>query len=169
VINPTQTLSSTGGTVQYTFSASPSSGSYNSPITFSISGLPAGVTAAFVPPTITPGSSQASTTLTVTVAPLSAFLAPSDRVLPHPWGYKTSLIPVSLGGVLCLFARRRRNVSLTRTAHLLLSFAAIFILGGLLGCGHHSTSVIQPGTYTFSVTGTGAAGQHTVNITLVAQ
>lgn len=164
---PTQTLSSSGGTVQYTIAAAANSGSYSSPITFSISALPSGATASFAPPTVTPGTGQAATTLTITATHLNAFLAPSDRVPGRRRNTDPALLPVALVGVLCWFARRRKLPEMLRITRLFLLVAAILAFGSLTGCGNSPSTVVRPGTYTLTVTGTSSGGQHSTSITLV--
>src|SRR6185312_13073007 len=113
-----QTIRGSGGMAQYTFSASGTNGTYSSPITFSVTGLPSGVTAAFAPPSITPGNATASTTLTLTIAPLSGDLLIPDR-LPRSGGTSTPLFSVSVAGVLLCFLRSKRNRLASRYLNLL--------------------------------------------------
>lgn len=170
VSGSTQTLSSSGGSVQYTISASGSNGAYSSPITFVVTGAPAGTTAVFAPPSITPGSGAATTTLTITVSQSASMAFPMGPLRPGN-GFDTSLLPVSLAGVLCCFIGRRRMRLLTSRSRLLVTAIVFLGLGILAGCGggFRPTGVIQPGTYTLTVTGTGSAGQHSTNLTLVVQ
>ena len=163
---PSQTLSSTGGSVQYTIAAAGSNGTYSSPITFSVTGLPAGATAAFVPSTITPGSASASTTLIITVSPLAGASQP-----PSLFSSGTALIPAALAGLLLCCFKPRRLPALTARLRLFLLAASVFGLGALTGCGggFRQPSAIQPGTFTLTVTGTSSTGQHSTSITLVVK
>jgi hypothetical protein len=55
-----------GNSLQCTLTVTPSGGAFNGVISFSASGLPPGATATFAPPTLTPGSSPASSTVAIT-------------------------------------------------------------------------------------------------------
>jgi hypothetical protein len=68
---PTQTAAP-GAIAQYTIDVAPLVGSFNSAITFSATGLPAGASVSFKPPTVTPGSVSAATVMSVQTATLTA-------------------------------------------------------------------------------------------------
>ena len=61
-----------GSQVMLTVTATPVGGAFSSPIQFSVSGLPTGVTASFAPSSITPGSAPASSALTIQASAMSA-------------------------------------------------------------------------------------------------
>jgi len=163
-----QTVSSSGGTAQYTFTAAGSNGTYSSAIAFSVTGLPTGVTAVFAPPSITPGTTSATTTLTVTVPQLTGMARPG--AMPESGG-RSPILPVSLAGLFCLLLQSKRRRALASRMRLLLAVTVMVGLGGLAGCGggFRPVSSVAPGSYTLVVTGTGSTGQHSTNITLVVQ
>ena len=59
-----QTISA-GDSATYTITVTPENGAFNNAVTFAVSGLPSGTTATFQPTSVTPGSSPASSTLTI--------------------------------------------------------------------------------------------------------
>jgi hypothetical protein len=112
VVAPSFTLSSTtsaqtiepGGSAGYTITATPQNGAFTNPITFSVSGLPTGATGTFQPGSITPGSTAATTQLTIQLA----------GTLPASFGARPGWpIAASMLSLLGLFfaTRRRRTVS----------------------------------------------------------
>ncbi len=93
-------------TIQYgqggsaTVTVTPQNG-FSSPVSFTCSGLPSGVTCSFSPATVTPSGAAASTTLTVTVPPMTTALNPGSRPM---------LPGAVLGAILCCigWTKRRR-------------------------------------------------------------
>ncbi len=155
-------------------------GSFTSPISFSCTGLPALATCAFSPASVTPNSSNVTTTLTITTAAPTASLA-------RPFGRRSSplyaiwlVLPAMLLGTVGMAAPKRRK---------LLSYSIVFLLvsGCLLqvacsgasnggsggngggGGGGSGTGGTPSGTYTVTVTGTAGATQHTTTVTLTVQ
>jgi uncharacterized protein (TIGR03118 family) len=137
------------------------SGGFNGMISLSCTSPPAGVTCAFSPTTITPGSSVSTSTLTLTAA----------RV-PPPGGYVVSGImgwlPLSGLGVFgMVFAVRRRDRKPMPKAWkhgIWASALGLLVLGVLftVGCG----SSRKPQTVTVMVTGTSGATSHTTPVAL---
>jgi hypothetical protein len=126
-------------------------------VTLSASGLPAGASVSFSPPTVVPGASTAVVTMTVTTATTSA----------QGMHGEAQLALVLAGGLLLAAAPRRRR--LTR----LLSVLALAGVFGLAGCGARtaSESVLPVRSFAIQVqaTGTNLAGNvvvHTVAVTL---
>jgi len=149
-----------GQSTNISISAS-ASGGFNGMISLSCTSPPAGVTCAFSPTTITPGSSVSTSTLTLTAA----------RV-PPPGGYVVSGImgwlPLSGLGVFgMVFAVRRRDRKPMPKAWkhgIWASALGLLVLGVLftVGCG----SSRKPQTVTVMVTGTSGAVSHTTPVAL---
>ena len=119
-------------------------GGFNSPVTFTVSGLPADTTYTFNPSTVTPGTTPNNqTVLTINAAnPQSSFLHRDS----NPFA------PVAtLAALLCLFGIRKR-----RKLQLMLLLAISMIgMGVFSGCGGSSKkAVIPPATGTVTVTAT---------------
>ncbi|MGB8864085.1 MAG: YncE family protein, partial [Candidatus Sulfotelmatobacter sp.] len=152
-------------------------GSFTSPISFSCTGLPALAGCTFTPASVTPNSSDVTTTLTITTAAPTASLAP-------PFGRRSSplyaiwlVVPAMLLGPVGMAVPKRRK---------LLSYSIVFLLvsGCLLqvacnsasnsgsgsgGGGGGGTGGTPAGTYTVTVTGAAGATQHTTTVTLTVQ
>jgi hypothetical protein len=157
-----------GAATSYAFTVQPIAGTFNFPIAFSTTGLPAGATVTFTPQTVTPGTSSANFTVAIQTTATTALLAPHGL-----FGKGT----IALGLLLLPFSgwtrrRLRGRRPLTLCLALLFSFAAI---GGLAGCGSGSGFFGQPPqTYTVNIIGTatgvgGATLQHSTSVTLTVQ
>jgi hypothetical protein len=156
---PAQTVTG-GNSVQYTLTVTPSGGAFNGVISFSASGLPPGATATFAPPTLTPGSSPASSTVTITT--VAQYVR---NQAPAPWIPPTAV----LAALLPLFLWKRRRVAIrTRLAF----FALAALLGGgvssLSGCGS-SGFTLPAVAYTVTLTATSGSITHSTNVTLTVQ
>jgi len=139
-------------------------GGFSSPIALSCSGLPAGLNCTFSPDEITPGSSTAASTLTVSAASTYMPLASSGTM---GW------LPLSgLGVVGVLFAGRKQKVA-PKGRKLIAGVGASLILALsllALGCGGGSSNSKQQNnngsTVTMMVIGTSGAIVHQVPVTL---
>ena len=136
--------------------------SFNSSVSFSCSGLPAGTTCSFSPATVTPSGTAASTTLTLTAS------TSASNHSPTPFRY----LPVTaLALSLCLLRCKSRRLYLTR----LLCVVAVLSLTCITACGGGSgssnstgggtTSTPESGTVT--VTATSGSLSHSTSISVV--
>lgn len=138
----------------------PVGGSYDSVVTMSASGLPAGATATFAPPTVTPGASGAGTVMTIQTAVQAASVSGS-RKPQFPFA------PISLAAGLCVLAGQRKR--LARSMSILLVVAA---LSGstlmLTGCnGGFAGS--PPQSFVITVTGTSGSQHVSTTVTLIVK
>jgi len=122
-------------------------------VSFSCSGLPAGVSCSFSPTTVTPASSGASTSLLIQTS-ASAASAPR-RGSPY--------LPAAAPAILCVLLLKRKRPSALLA--LLLAFLAIV---PLTACGRvNSISPVQQSTTsTFAVTAASGSLAHSTSITL---
>ncbi|MFZ0823455.1 MAG: SBBP repeat-containing protein, partial [Terriglobales bacterium] len=167
--NPTSATVTAGQSGTFTLTVTPQ-GSFTSPISFSCSGLPALAGCTFKPASVTPNSSTATSTLTITTTAQTASLA-------SPYGRRSPLyamwlvLPAVLLGMVGMAAPNRRK---------LLSFCLAFLLvggcllqaacgGGSNGGGGGGGGGTPPGTYTITVTGAAGSTQHTTAVTLTVQ
>lgn len=149
-----------GSQATFAFSIASLGAPFTGAVTMSASGLPAGASVSFSPPTVVPGASSVPVTMTVTTTSLSANLR---GALPE--------VALGLAGVIFVFARRRRG--------LMARLLALIILSGMFGvsgCGARTASESVLPTHNYSIvvkaTGTNLAGsmvEHTVGITLTVQ
>jgi hypothetical protein len=174
--NQSFTLNTTGGgisqTVQpgktaiYTFTVSPAPGTTLPAITFTASGLPAGYTATFSPPSIAAGSGATNATLTIQV-PMQTAMLERDRKLHAGLSLVAfCILLLPFGGRLRRSGKRMLHLS---GILLLLLGAASFI--GLAGCtappGQFASQGAQ--TYTVTVITTSGSQSQTANVTLIVE
>jgi hypothetical protein len=153
-----------GGSVNFTIGVPPVGNSYDSVVTMSASGLPAGATATFNPSTVTPGIAGATTVMTVTLAATAttvAKLAPGP-VRNHPFAPFAFVV----AGLCFCFGKRKQ---LGRSLLTVLAFTVV--LGGTLaatGCGGgFGNPGAAPQTVVVTVTGTSGPVQHSTHVTLI--
>jgi hypothetical protein len=142
------------------FTLTPAFG-YNGTITFSCAGLPAGVSCAFSPASITANGQATASLVTLTIntqqpqSPMSLNKRPAGLFGSSGVPRSLALIPGVL--LLCGFGARRRKF--LRAARLL-TLAALCLAGlGLSACGGvASISGTPPGTDTITVVASGTGG-----------
>jgi hypothetical protein len=132
----------------------PASGTFPPAITLTASGLPAGATYSFAPPTVTPGSNPVKTMLTIQT------LRAASASVGVGWGMFALLLLPFAGS-------RRMRRSLRRGP--LLAMLALGALGGLTGCGAGGLFGHPQQSYTITVTGTSGHISHSTTVTLIVQ
>jgi sugar lactone lactonase YvrE len=158
----TQTVSA-GSAATYNVSVASINGDFDSGVTLSASGLPAGATVTFAPAEVQPGSEPAASVMTVQTGTALARIEPPNAHRGWRW------MPV-VTMALCiplLWWRRRDRVRLMSTGLL----CALLCVGSamLSGCGggYYAESPAQ--TYTITVTGSSGSIQHSTTVTLTVQ
>jgi hypothetical protein len=140
----------------------PANGSYDQPVSFAISGLPADVTANFNPNPVTPGSSPVPITLTLTEAPLAAQESPGQRFGPAAPMMLALLLPL-------LGVKRYRRLRRSGWLALVVLLASIAIAGSG-GCGANSGSFSPPAqNYTATLTATSGTATHSTTFNLTVE
>lgn len=156
---PAKTVS-VGRSATQTITIRPNPAPWDSAVTFACSGLPAQSTCTFNPTSVTPGNSNATSTLTVaTTGPNAAMLSRPSTTLFASWlGFG------SLGLLVVMLvtpARRRMSRGLIG----LLVFGVVTLT--LANCGGSSARGGTPaGTYTVTVTATSGGVSHPVTFQL---
>jgi len=165
---PTPYSLTQGGSVNITITVPPIGGAYNAVVTMSVTGLPAGATATFNPPTVIPGSTGATTVMTVTLA-AKAMNVPA-RPPKFPGTPLVPFAPIGLALALCgaafVLTRVPRKL---RLAAALAGFAGVAML--ISGCsggfaGGPSTTL---GSYVLTVTGTSGSHHPSTTVTIVVK
>jgi hypothetical protein len=136
-----------GGAANYTINVSPVNGSYPGTVTLSASGLPTGATASFVPPSVTPGSAGATSTLTIQTAAQTASAKSSVWPLAAP--------ALGLIGLFFVPGKRRRRW-LTLAVLLIASLGALTALSACGGGFQLPGSAATP--HTITVNGANSSG-----------
>lgn len=150
-----------GSSAAYGLSVASLGTPFTGAVMLSASGLPAGSSATFSPPTVVPGSSIANVTMTISTAAQTAQM--------HPYRDAAGVLACCL--LVPAFVRRRRAL---HAAFICLSCSALIL--GLAGCGARtvSESALPSTSYTINVkaTSTNLAGNlvvHSVAVTLALQ
>ena len=156
---PAQTVQP-GGAATYTINVTPVNGSFTSLVTLSASGLPTGATATFLPASVTPGSSVATSQLTIQTAAVASV---TER--PSPWPLAAPAL--GLIGLFFVSGKRRRWITFG-----VLLFASLTAITALSGCGGGfglGNVIPPPSSYTVTVTGTSGENVQTTTVQLTVQ
>jgi hypothetical protein len=159
---PTPVSVSPGGAATFNITVPPVGGSYNSVVTMSASGLPAGATASFNPATLTPGAAGAPTVLTIHTAAQTAGI-PANPKQGFPY------MPISLAAGLFLMGGKRKRLakSLPMLLALVMLAATTFSLTGCSGGFAGNTAQAQNHSYVITVTGTSGSQHASTTVTLI--
>ena len=135
---------------------------FNKPVVLTATNLPVGVTASFSPATVLPGTSQATSVMTLSVPALLSRNAPKqDKTRSGDLYWSALLI-----GLACFQTRRHG-------ARRLPSLAALMLLAGLTlgltGCGTGNGFGVPTSTATITVLATSGATVHTTTVSLTIQ
>ena len=160
----TQTVAP-GGTATYTYNVVPGLATFPLPVSFTVSGLPAGASYTLTPSSIDAGAGTTPLTLVVkTTNPLAQLEGSQGR-----W------LSVSLGLLLLPFGgfRRAPEAGLpqktSRKRMLALMLLATAVLGGLTACGAGGFYGASPHTYDIVVTATSGPISESQSVTLIVQ
>jgi hypothetical protein len=166
VINPTFAVTApttpitvgAGGMVNINIGVAPVGSSFTNVVTMSATGLPAGATARFNPPSVTPGAAGATTVLTVA-------LSASAQLAPEPGKNQPfALFGFALAG-MCLFIRKRKQ--LVKSWGMALACTALVCgMLALPGCGTTGSGT-KSQTIAVTVTGTSGSAHESAVITLI--
>jgi Bacterial Ig-like domain (group 3)/FG-GAP-like repeat len=166
VITPTFTITApttpitvaAGSMVTVNINVAPLGGSFTSVVTMSATGLPAGDTATFNPPSVTPGAAGATTVLTL------AFPA-SAQFVPEPGKNQPFALFGFVAAGLGLFIRKRKQLAKSWT----MALACAALMCGLLvtpGCGTTGSGA-KSQTIVVTVTGTSGLVHESTTVTLI--
>jgi hypothetical protein len=170
-VSPDTATVSPGQSASYVMTVSPLFGSYDNSISLACSGLPSLSSCNFFPTTLTPGSSDDTSTLTISTTTPAASLWPALGRHPEGSGYFPWLGLSVLAVVVLLFAGRTHRKPL----RLWLSVALlVFLVATQMSCGGEpQTATPRPGTptgsFTITISGTSGSLQHTATVTLTVQ
>lgn len=151
--------------VNYTITLTPVNPTFVYPVSLSVSALPEGVTATFVPPSFSTGAGVSTSVLTFDASG-QAELHKSKL----PMAGMASSTALALLMLPLLFGRRTRKAAsrLSRMGRMLIALLALASVGALTGCAggffSHATN-----TYTVTVTAISGPDTRTADITLIVQ
>jgi hypothetical protein len=147
-----------------TVSAKAQSGSFNSTISLSCSGLPSTLRCAFSPATITPGSGTATSTLTISAASVSGM-----NLSQRKWNalYASWILPFGFLGIVSLGLPQRRRMFQAIAIVALLGISLISISCGAKTVPSQSATALN--SYTVSVNGSSTSAQVSTAVTVTVQ
>ena len=148
--------------VNYTITLTPVNPTFVYPVSLSVSGLPAGMTAAFAPSSIATGAGASTTVLTLS-ASAQAQIEKSNRPPGGPYP--------ALSLLMLLFVRcaRKAAARLSRAGRMLIALLALAAVGVLAGCGGGGFFGHGTQTYTVTVSAVSGPDTHTTDVTLTVQ
>ena len=154
-----------GSSGSLTIRLTPQGGSFDQPVAFSCSGLPAQGRCSFAPASVTPGASEAASTLTIFTSSTNASRTPfasSVGALYAVWMAGLGLMGMVVAGPE---SRKKRRIYFAVAC---LLAASMLQLGcGTTGStGSNARAPIQSGTYSVVVTGTSGDQQFSTTATL---
>lgn len=157
--NPSAVTISTGASGKMTVTVTPHSGSFNNSIALTCSGLPADLSCSFSPASITPGSSVASSALTVTSGAVSSAQNGERRAFFFASGlFSFGLMGITVVGKI----NRRRMIALIGCVVLI----ALILFSSSCG-GGGSSSGVTSSTGSYVVTINGSAGSTQLSTTVL--
>jgi hypothetical protein len=164
--SPSSVTIPTGKSGSFTVTATPQSGSFNSPISLSCSGVPSSLSCSFSPASFTPGAGMAKSTLTISSASAIGSNSPSRREsIPTR---AALLLPFGIAGFALLGNGPRRRRARALAVLSLIGIGMITVSCGGGGTGTQSTPVSASSNYSITVYGDSASGQLStiVNVTV---
>jgi hypothetical protein len=167
-VSPAQASVAAGQSANFTITVAPQYGAFGSAVSLGCSGVPSEASCFFSSASVTPGSSQAASSLTVSTTAKTGFLTPSPRV---PRDQKpVYAVLLKLGGMsLVGAALARTGLKRGRRRFFL---PVIFVLAWLLvqmTCGGSGNPGTPRGTYNVTVTGTFGSLQQSSAVSLTVQ
>jgi hypothetical protein len=152
-----------GDSIDVNVAVQPVGGGYNSLVTMSASGLPAGATAAFTPPAVTPGTAGAPTVMTIRTATQTAGI-PTGHNPEFP------VTPTFLAAGAMVIAGNRKRLGKSIAVFLIMAT----LLGGawmMTGCngGFAGKPGPQSRTYIITITGSSGSLHPSTTITLIVR
>jgi acid phosphatase len=168
-----QGVALSSGTATSQIGITPENG-FNSAVTLSCSGLPAGASCSFSPKTVTPAGSMASITLTITVPTATASAAPVHKSKPL-LGFAMPFFALAAGS-LAVGGKAKKKTAFWVVLVLVLALGAMSIgCGGGSGQSGAATSAQasaaangSASSYSITVNAASGAIQHSTSLTVTA-
>ncbi len=161
-VSPMSMTVARGQTATFNVSITPANG-FNGPVSFSCSGLPAGVACNFTPATVTPSAGAATTTMTISTSnyPVASVGRSSMGML----AFLAPLFGLGLVGMVHGRSRGKKPRKILMGGGLILMLALLLSAVACSGNGK-GMSTTPNGTSSVMVTATSGALTHTVSVTL---
>ena len=163
-----------GQPATFSLSIAPLYGAFPNPVILTAAGLPADTTGMFSSPTVTPGSTPANATLSITTTAHS-FMPPTDSPLGLGRSWPSLYLAAAVLGMIAI-GLRLSTASMRRLAPHFFLALVIVMAAGLIACGGAgggaSSAQLDPttgtpaGTYSIVVTATSGSVAHSATVTL---
>jgi hypothetical protein len=164
--SPSSVTIPAGKSGSFTVTAKPQSGSFNSVISLSCSGLPRGFNCAFSPATITPDASTGTSTLTISTVAVAAMNLP-QRSKPSPI-YGGWLLSFGIAGFAFI-----GNMSRRRCAQVLALLALLGLGMMTVSCGGNNagaqSAAAAPSNYSVTILGNSSSTQFSTAVKITVQ
>jgi hypothetical protein len=164
--NPSIMTIATGGSGNITVTAAPQSGTFNSAIGLTCSGLTQNLTCSFAPASVTPGAGAAQSVLTISASPVSAQNNSDRRSNPifGTWMFGFGLVGLTLIG----------KVQRKRFLPVLCSCVLAVMIVGSTSCGGKTASPITTSggtatSYAVTINGSSGSVQLSTTVTVTVQ
>jgi hypothetical protein len=157
-----------GQSATLTVTATPQSGAFNSAITLSCTGLPSSLSCSFSPVSITPGANSATSTLTISAAPVVGMKSLQSG---NPL-FATLLLPLGIAGFVSIASFRRRGLQGRCVLRRLALLCAIGISMAAVSCGgvgSATKAVPAPITYSVTIAGSSTPIQLSTTVAVTVQ
>jgi hypothetical protein len=157
-----------GQSGKFTVTAKPQSGSFNSPITLSCSGVPSGLGCAFSPAIINPGAATATSTLTISTSAIAGMSFPQRRdSIPIHGAW---LLPLGIAGFIFAGGANRRHNAQTLAIFVVLGLGFVSAsCGGGVGTKTHTAAIPATSNYTVTIVGSSTPVQLSTTVSVVVQ
>jgi hypothetical protein len=166
--SPSSVTIAAGTSQNFSVTATPESGTFDDTIALTCAGLPSTLSCVFSPAKITPGSTTAASTLTISAAPVTSTNVPNRNGHGNSL-YATLALPFGLAGFALIGgAPRRRNL---KKIALTCALAGITLVG--ISCGGKTTAtqnaVSLPSSYAVTVNGIASSLQVAATVTVTVE
>jgi hypothetical protein len=162
--NPSSVALRAGGSGKINVTVTPQSGSYDNPVQLTCSGLPADLGCAFAPAAITPGTSGATSVLTIASSAVAANGYERRNFLFATWMFSFGLIGVvGIGKV-----QRQRLMAVLGTGALAVMIVITIACGGKTANAVNASSTTAK-AYTVTVSGVSGSVQLSTSFTVTVQ
>jgi hypothetical protein len=164
--SPSSVTVPAGASGSLAVAATSTSGSFTDPITLSCAGLPSGVSCAFSPATLIPGSGTATSTLTIAASSTLGMIH-----VEHNWkAIYAALLPFGMGGFVLIASGSRKRRRGTTAALVLVCIGLVLATtscGG--GAASATQATIKSNSYSVTIHATSSTSQQSAIVTVVVQ